>query len=100
MLAVRYDPYTGVRRQRVNTSAVPRTTKTRHTHTHCAVTKTHCSQCTTLTGGPHYGLFHDISLLGPDSAESLEARITVPAEAQKTADTLHDDATNSDNFQR
>jgi hypothetical protein len=56
-----------------------------------------------VTAGLHYGLFHDISLLDPDSAESLDTRITgntVPAEAQKTADTLHDVATNADNFQR
>jgi len=82
------------------TSVIPRNTNTRHTYTHCAVTRTHCSQYTALTGVLHYGLFHDISLLDPDSAEILEARMTVPAEAQKTAGTLHDVVTNADNSQR
>ena len=53
-----------------------------------------------MTAGLRYVLFHDIFLLDPDSAESLDARTTVSAEAQTTADTLHDVATNADNFQR
>jgi len=82
------------------TLAIHRNTKARNTYTHCAVTSTHCSQYTALAGGLHYGLLHDIWLFDPDSAESPDARMTVPAEVQNTADTMHDVATNAVNFQR